>query len=105
MIVKKAVLIFQSCFIAGIATYFLLVKNGDINILKIVASTSIVVFSYLVLSAVAIYVCSSMRSWAYKFHIATWNSDVKLTYAIVWPFVILPLFFWYLVIGIINRIF
>lgn len=111
---KKITLILISCAIAIFYSLFLLFDIGgsgklelksDVGLTKLVIAGLFVAFLYPVLSALAVNFCSSVRSWAYGYNIPVWNSNMKLTYAIVWPLVLIPLLFWYLILGIVNTFF
>lgn len=106
MLLKKVVLIIESCGVTGTINYFVLIKDGKIaGPLYLIIAGAIILFFYLLLSSLAVNLCSTTRSWAYKYAVSAWDSDIKLTYAMIWPFVLPPLILWYILIGFIHRIF
>ena len=113
MIIKIA-FILESCIFALVTSFWVLnnilaeysAMSGNMNNLFlgcIIFLTSIIL--YLILSSMAINLCSAARSWAYDDKISKWDGEKRLKFALVCPFVVIPFLCWYLLLGTVHKLF
>ena len=92
--------------IAAAATYVVLQRLAILESPVLLFGAAIVVsLAYPLLAALAVYVCSLLRTWAHVNDLPDWDNPTRVWLGVIWPTLIIYCLVVCIFMAIINRLF